>query len=115
LAEASGNAPEPFDPALRIGLAQAEEIRARIAGSDGYVALLPGAVGDPRRFYLPFLLDTTELYIADPADEREVRGLVAAAPRLGEERIGGATVRRFLYLERRAAAVDLTRTAAPPR
>jgi hypothetical protein len=115
LAEASGNAPEPFDPALRIGLAQAEEIRARIAGSDGYVALLPSAVGDPRRFYLPFLLDTTELYIVDPADEREVRGLVAAAPRLGEERIGGATVRRFLYLERRAAAVDLTRTAAPPR
>jgi len=116
LEEASGRAAGPFDPELRNGLARARKVRRLLAGSDGYVALLPGSSSDPLCFYLPFLLDTTELYIVEPADEREVRDLAAFAPLLGEDRVGETVVRRIVYLERRAAVVDLspTETAAPP-
>jgi hypothetical protein len=115
LNEAAGRGPEPFGPDLRAGLARARKVRRLLAGSNGYVALVAGPAGDPLRFYLPFLLETTELYIIEPVDEREVRDLAASAPLLGEDRVGGTIVRRIAYLERRAAVIDLspTGTTAP--
>lgn len=104
---AAGSAAAPFDPELRNGLAQAQEIAARTAGSERYVVLLPGAAGDPRRFYLPFLVPTTELYMVDRTDEREVRALLDAAPQIGEDWAGGATVRRMVYMNQPAAMIDL--------
>jgi hypothetical protein len=125
LDEVAGSVAAPFDPELRDGLAQALEIDARLTGgdqngrNDRNVALLPAATAaDPRRFYLPFLLRTTELYIVDPVDGREVRALLATAPQLGADRIGATTVHRIVYLGRPAAIVDLgpfRGTAAPPR
>jgi hypothetical protein len=120
LEEAARSVPGPFSPDLRDGLANAKEIRRLISGNVGdggdigdegsegdvgYVALVSGPAGDPLRFYLPFLLDTSELYVIEPADEPEVRALARTAPLLGEDRAGGMVVRRILYLGRRAAVV----------
>ena len=107
LDQAAGSAAAPFGPELRDALAQAQEISARTAGCERYVVLLPGAAADPRRFYLPFLVPTTELYMVDPADEREVRSLLDATPQIGKDWAGGAIVRRMVYMGRPAAMIDL--------
>lgn len=107
----AGSVPAPFDAGLRAGLARALEVQRLIAGSDGYVALLPST--DPLRLYFPFLLATTELYVIEPQDEQETLAALASAPVLGEDRARGTVVRRIVYLGRRAAVI--TETATPPR
>lgn len=107
LEKPAGSAPAPLTPDLRAGLAAAAEIRRLVRGSDGYVALFPAATDDdPSRLYLPFLLDSTELYLVGRDEEREALALTAAAPLLGEARVGSTVVRRIVYLSRRAALIQ---------
>jgi hypothetical protein len=96
------------------GLRHAQAILDQLQGWDGYVALVPGAgPPEPWQLYLPFLVETTELYVPQPGQEQEILDLFAAAPDLGERRIGSVVVRRAELLERRASLVR--GTAAPRR
>ncbi|HVG10768.1 MAG TPA: glycosyltransferase family 39 protein [Thermoanaerobaculia bacterium] len=92
----------------------AERIVEELKGWDGYVALVPGA-GPPRtwQLYLPFLVETTELYVPQPGQEKEILAIFDAAPNLGERRIGPVVVRRAEILGRKASLVR--GTAAPLR
>lgn len=91
----------------------AEEIVERLRGWDGYVALVPGEQPEPWQLYLPFLVETTELYAAEPGQERQIVEIFEAAPNLGETAIGPVVVRRAEILGRKASLVR--GTAAPPR
>lgn len=91
---------------------QAEAIVEELKGWDGYVALIAGAP-EPWQLYLPFLVETTELYVPEPGQEGEILRIFAAAPDLGERQVGPVVVRRAEILGRRAALVR--GTAAPRR
>jgi dolichyl-phosphate-mannose-protein mannosyltransferase len=95
------------------GLAEARAIDAALAGWDGYVALIAVGRPEPWQLYLPFLVRTTELYVAQPGEVGQVLDLFAAAPDLGRQRVGTVVVRRAELLGRRASLV--TGTAAPRR
>jgi hypothetical protein len=69
------------------------------------VVLLPGR--DPSSFYLPFLLETPDLIIAEPGTERGLRARIAAAPQLAERRIAGAEILTVRMLGQRVAVVEL--------
>ena len=99
------------------GLEKAEAIRRFIGGSDGYVALIPDRRrAEPAYLYLPFLLDTTELYVAEPGREREVGDAVKGAPVLNQKWFGRTVVRKVEILGREASIVSSLRgTGAPPR
>jgi hypothetical protein len=92
----------------------ATRIVEELQGWDGYVALVPGE-GPPKpwQLYLPFLVETTELYVPEPDQEREILRIFDAAPNLGERRIGSVVVRRAEILGRKASLVR--GTAAPRR
>jgi hypothetical protein len=94
-------------------LARAQEIRRALPETSAVVVLFPGA--DPAGFYLPFLLETPDLIVAAPEQEKALRDRVAAAPRLSERQVAGAEIREIRILGRRTVVVDLTKTAAPPR
>ena len=83
-----------------------------LKGWDGYVALVPGDP-HPWQLYLPFLVETTELYVPEPGQEAEILRIFDAAPNLGERRVGPVVVRRAVILGRKASLVR--GTAAPPR
>jgi len=104
--------PSPI-PSLPPGEGRPEEILEHLRGWDGYVALIPGDGPQPWQLYLPFLVETTELYVPEPGQEGEILRIFAAAPNLGERRIGPVTVRRAEVLGRKASLVR--GTAAPPR
>ncbi|HKH43782.1 MAG TPA: hypothetical protein VKM72_03870 [Thermoanaerobaculia bacterium] len=106
-----GQPSRPADPALRPALARAREIRRGLPETSAVVVLFPG--NDPADFYLPFLLDTPDLILVEPEQERAVRGQVSAAPLLSERRVAGAEIREIEILGRRTAVVELTKTAAP--
>jgi hypothetical protein len=74
-------------------------MRRFIQGSDGYVAILPARQGaDPSHLFLPFLLETTEVRLIQPADERGILGMAATAPQLGERTFGTTRVRKLRLL-----------------
>jgi hypothetical protein len=104
-------------PGLARGREKAAAILRFIGASDGYVALIPDRRGaEPAHLYLPFLVDTTELYVAEPGREREVWDAVAAAPVLGQKRFGRTEVWKVEILGRKASVVSSLRgTGAPPR
>jgi hypothetical protein len=92
----------------------AGRIVEELKGWDGYVALVPGE-GPPRpwQLYVPFLVETTELYVPEPDQVAEILRIFDAAPNLGERRVGPVVVRRAEILGRKASLVR--GTAAPPR
>ncbi len=104
--------PPPYREEGRFG--GAEVIHDHLRGWDGYVALVPGE-GSPKawQLYLPFLVETTELYVPEPGQERQILEIFDAAPNLGEEAIGSVVVRRTELLGRKASLVR--GTAEPPR
>ena len=81
-------------------------------GWDGYVGIVPGE-RHPWQLYLPFLVETTELYLPEPDQVAEIVRIFEAAPNLGERRVGPVVVRRAVILGRRASLVR--GTAAPRR
>lgn len=93
------------EPALRSGLDRAEEIRRALPenGASGIVVLLPRH--DPSCFYLPFLLETPDLIVVDPGQERALRERIAGAPQLGRKRTAGAEILVVEVLGRRTAVV----------
>lgn len=96
----------------------AEAIARYVAGHDGFVAMVPAyRRPDPAQLYLPFLLETTELYVADPGQRREALGLLAGAPTLEERSFGPVIVKKTEYLGRPTSIVSfrppLRGTAAP--
>lgn len=92
-------------PALRRGLNQAEEIRRALPenGASGIVVLLPRH--DPSCFYLPFLLETPDLIVVDPGQERALRERISGAPQLSRGRTAGAEILEVEVLGRRTAVV----------
>jgi hypothetical protein len=106
--------PSPASPPPSPGEGRPLPIVDHLRGWDGYVAVVPGE-SSPRswQLYLPFLVETTELYVAEPGQEGEILRIFDKAPSLGERRIGPVTVRRTVLLGRRASLVR--GTAAPPR
>lgn len=103
---------------LRQARRTAEAIAEYVAGSDGFVAVIPAyRRPDLTQLYLPFLLETTELYVADPGQRREALGLLAGAPAREERSFGAATVKKTEYLGRPTSVVTfrppLRETAGP--
>jgi hypothetical protein len=90
----------------------AQTIVEELKGWDGYVALVPGE-RHPWQLYLPFLVETTELYVPEPDQVVDILRIFDAAPNLGERRIGPVVIRRAEILGRKASLVR--GTAAPPR
>ncbi|HSG39060.1 MAG TPA: glycosyltransferase family 39 protein [Thermoanaerobaculia bacterium] len=99
------------------GRAKAEAIRGFIADSGGFVALVPVPLrADLSQLYLPFLLETTELYVAEPGRRREMLELLGGAPVLAERSFGTTIVRKTVFRGRKTALVSyrpLTGTAGP--
>jgi hypothetical protein len=96
-------------PADRLARARgtAEAIRRFVAGHDGFVALIPfRRRADLAQLYLPFLLDTTELYVAEPGGGKDILSLLAGAPTIAEARFGRARVRRTEYLGRPTSLIS---------
>ncbi|HEV2845751.1 MAG TPA: hypothetical protein VG477_12945, partial [Thermoanaerobaculia bacterium] len=97
--------------------AKAEAIQGFLVDSDGFVALIPVPLRDDlSQLYLPFLLKTTELYVAEPGRERETVDLLAGAPVLDERSFGTTAVRKLVFRGRKTALVSyrpLTGTAGP--
>src|SRR5688572_17041101 len=102
---------------LAEGLRQAQLINSHLAGWDGYVALVPNeGAPEPWQLYLPFLVETTELYVPQPGEEMEIVKIFAAAPNLGEQRLGSVTIRRTELLGRRATLIrGVVRGTTAPR
>jgi hypothetical protein len=86
-----------------------QTIVEELKGWDGYVALVPGE-RHPWQLYLPFLVETTELYVPEPDQEGEILRIFDAAPNLGERRIGPVVMRRAEILGRKASLVRGTTT-----
>jgi hypothetical protein len=108
LAALAGRSPAtPPTARLARGRDTAEAIRGFVAGHDGFVALVPfRRRADLSQLYLPFLLETTELYVAEPGEGREILDRLAGAPTIAEARFGLATVRRTEYLGRRTSLIS---------
>ncbi|HEX9671148.1 MAG TPA: glycosyltransferase family 39 protein [Thermoanaerobaculia bacterium] len=88
------------------GRRRAHAVAAWLAESDAYVALLPGPEQDLARLYLPFLLETTELYVVEPEQEAGARGMLAAAPLRAERRFGPLHARRVELYGRPSAVIE---------
>ena len=58
------------------------------------------------RLYLPFLLETTELPLIEPAEEAATRAFLAGVEVRAERRVGGMVVRRTEVLGRPPAIVE---------
>ncbi|HEX4966091.1 MAG TPA: glycosyltransferase family 39 protein [Thermoanaerobaculia bacterium] len=100
-----GSSPEET-ARLAHGRQTAEEIQRFVAGSDGYVALVPVRRPLPAQLYLPFVLETTELYVAEPGQAAALLRVLEGAPVFGERRIGPALVRKTEYLGRKTALIS---------
>ncbi len=96
----------PLRRRIERGRRAARSIAAWVADSDGYVALLPGAEEDLARLYLPFLLETTELRLIEPAEAAATRAFLAGVPVREERRIGGFLARKAEILGRPSAIVE---------
>jgi len=105
----SPSMPPAAPPAARLERARdtAEAIRGFVAGHDGFVALIPFRPrADLAQLYLPFLLETTELYVAEPGGGKDMLALLAGAPAIAEARFGLARVRRTEYLGRPTSLIS---------
>ena len=110
--------PRPGGSRLRQARKTAEAIERFVAGHDGFVAMVPAyRRPDLAQLYLPFLLETTELYVADPGQRREALGLLAGTHTLEERSFGEVTVKKTEYLGRPTSIVSfrppLRETAEP--
>jgi dolichyl-phosphate-mannose-protein mannosyltransferase len=93
----------PLAPARQ----KAEAIQRFVAGSDGFVALIPSRRRTERtQLYLPFVLETTELYVAEPGGERSLLDLFRGTPTLRQQRIGGAVVKQTEVLGRKTSFIS---------
>jgi 4-amino-4-deoxy-L-arabinose transferase-like glycosyltransferase len=105
-ARPSGGKPAA-SPRLRRSLREAAAVQGFVAGSDGFVALVPfRRRRHLSQLFLPFLLKTTELYVADAGREGDMLELFAGAPVRDERRLGAATVRKTEYLGRRTSLIS---------
>lgn len=93
-------------PRLAQGLETAREIQRFVTGGDGYAALVTVPRPLPAQLYLPFVLETTELYVSEPGWEAATLRLLAGTPVFAERRIGPALVRRTEYLGRKTALIS---------
>jgi Dolichyl-phosphate-mannose-protein mannosyltransferase len=97
---------------LRQARRTAESVARYVTGSDGFVAVVPAyRRPDLAQLYLPFLVETTELYVADPGQRREALGLLAGTPTQEERSFGAVTVKKTEYLGRPTSIVSFR----PPR
>jgi hypothetical protein len=125
---ASGPLRSTFDgltrqpPAGRARIARARETADAIAGyvadSDGFVVMVPSyRRPDLAQLYLPFLVGTTELYVADPGRRRDALDLLAGAPTREERSFGEINVKKTEYLGRKTSVISfplpIRGTAAP--
>lgn len=94
------------EPRLAHGRETAEEIQRFVAGNDGYVALVTVPRPLPAQLYLPFVLESTELYVSEPGWEAATLRVLEGAPVFAERRIGPALVRRTEYMGRRTALIS---------
>jgi hypothetical protein len=102
-------------PRLARGRQTAEAILGFTAGSEGFVALAcTGRRDDLWQLYLPFLLDSTELYAAAPGQEGEMLHLLSGAPVLKEAAFGTATVKKTVYLGRNTSLIRGKAEPPPP-
>ncbi len=108
--ERAGRPSRPAGPALRTALTRAEAIQRGLADNGGIVVLLSGS--DPARLYLPFLLETPDLIVVEPDQERSLLDRTAGAPLLGKRRIAGVEIREIEILGRRTALVGPRATDA---
>jgi hypothetical protein len=107
--DALAPAPSPTaaeSPQLTAGRETAEAVRRFVAGGDGFVALVPPRQPEPLQLYLPFLLDSTELWVAEPGHESEMLALLAPALVLAQQSFGPATVKKTEYLERKTSLIS---------
>jgi 4-amino-4-deoxy-L-arabinose transferase-like glycosyltransferase len=88
------------------GRRRARAVAAYVAGSDAYVALLPGPETELARLYLPFLLDPAELRIVEPAQEAGARAFLAGLPVREKRRFGDLLVRKIEVFGRPSAVVQ---------
>ncbi len=90
--------------------AEARAIAALAGGANAYVALFwrPRA-GGLVQIFLPFLLQTTDLYIVEPSEAQATLALFAHSPIESERRVAGARVTETRLRGRRTALI----TTAP--
>jgi hypothetical protein len=98
----------PEDPVR--AAAEARAIAALAGSANAYVALFwrPRA-GGLVQIFLPFLLQTTDLYIVEPSESPATRALFAHSPIESERRVAGARVTETRLRGRRTALI----TTAP--
>lgn len=102
-----GERPPEGGSRLRQARRTAESIAQYVTGSDGFVAVVPAyRRPDLTQLYLPFLVETTELYVADPGQRREALGLLAGTPTLEERSFGAVTVKKTEHLGRPTSIVS---------
>jgi hypothetical protein len=107
--------PAAGGPRLARGRETAKAILGFTAGSEGFVALAcTGRRDDLWQLYLPFLLDSTELYAAAPGQEGEMLRLLSGAPVQEEAVFGTAAVKKTVYLGRRTSLIRGTAEPPPP-
>ena len=94
-------------PALARGREKAAAIRSWIGEHDGFVALIPGSRADDlSQLYLPFLLETTELYVATPGEEQAMLDVLDPAPELAARQFGETRVKKTRYWGRPTSVVS---------
>jgi 4-amino-4-deoxy-L-arabinose transferase-like glycosyltransferase len=104
---APGNPPAPAR--LRRAAAEAAAIASWIGRGQAYVALFPSpASRDPAQLYLLFLVQTTELYVVEPADAAATRRFLGQAPVEAERRFGSAIVQETRVRGLRTAVVTFS-------
>jgi hypothetical protein len=114
-ARPSHGQPAAGGPRLARGRETAEAILGFTAGSEGFVALAcTGRRNDLWQLYLPFLLESTELYAAAPGQEGEMLRLLSGAPVLKEAAFGTAALKKTVYLGRGTSLIRGTAEPPPP-
>lgn len=87
-ANRTAEAPPPY------GIEQARRVARRLE-NDFPVVLSNPQVAKSWQVYLPFVIDTTELYVVEPARERGSRRLLESGKVLGRETREGVTITRY--------------------
>lgn len=88
VATRKSEAPPPY------GLEQARRVARRL-GSDFPVVLSSPRVAKSWQVYLPFVVETTELYVVEPARERGSRKLLESGEVVDRETKEGVTITRY--------------------
>jgi hypothetical protein len=102
-----GNPAPAERPRFAAAAAEAEAVAAWIGRGQAYVALfLNPASRDLAQLHLPFLVQTTELYVVEPADAAAARRFLGQAPVEAERRFGAAKVEETRVRGLRTAIVS---------